>query len=104
MQDNALENMIPHIETITIYNYFVENWENAIIPTKNILNILDANNLYEAHKDEKTFSSHFTFTQLPMNSLIVKKMQLLTSLFGHFSGLFSLSVRLVFYISVCIMI
>ena len=59
MQDNALENMIPHIETITIYNYFVENWENAIIPTKNILNILDqdANNLYEAHKDEKTFQA-----------------------------------------------
>lgn len=61
MQDNALENMIPHIETITIYNYFVENWENAIIPTKNILNILDqdANNLYEAHKDEKNFFKPF---------------------------------------------
>ena len=26
--------MIPHIETTIIYNYFVENWENAIVPTK----------------------------------------------------------------------
>ncbi|GAB6617353.1 MULTISPECIES: FtsX-like permease family protein [Bacillus] len=61
MQDNAIENMVPHIETITIYNYFVENWENAIIPTKNILNILDqdANNLYEAHKGEEGFLKPF---------------------------------------------
>ena len=34
MQDEVIENMIPHIETITVYNYFVENWENAIVPTK----------------------------------------------------------------------
>lgn len=34
MEDHAIENMVPHIETITIYNYSVENWENTIIPTK----------------------------------------------------------------------
>lgn len=61
MQDNITENMIPHIETITVYNYFVENWENAIVPTKNILKSLnhDTNNLYEAHKDEEDFLMPF---------------------------------------------
>lgn len=37
MEDHAIENMVPHIETITIYNYSVENWENTIIPTKKIV-------------------------------------------------------------------
>ncbi|MFH4113601.1 hypothetical protein WAI92_21140, partial [Acinetobacter baumannii] len=41
MQDEVIENMMPHIETITVYNYFVENWENAIVPTKNILKSLN---------------------------------------------------------------
>ncbi|MFE6134509.1 ABC transporter permease [Bacillus sp. NPDC057893] len=61
MQDNVIENMIPHIETITVYNYFVENWEDAIVPTKNILKSLDhdAENLYEAHKDEENFIKPF---------------------------------------------
>ncbi|MED1411795.1 MULTISPECIES: FtsX-like permease family protein [Bacillus] len=61
MQDSVIENMIPHIETITVYNYFVENWENAIVPTKNILKSLDhdANNLFEAHKDEEGFIKPF---------------------------------------------
>ncbi|MBS9806061.1 FtsX-like permease family protein [Bacillus cereus] len=61
MQDNVVENMIPHIETITVYNYFVENWENAIVPTKKILKSLDhdANNLYETHKDEEGFIKPF---------------------------------------------
>ncbi|MBE7147047.1 ABC transporter permease [Bacillus mycoides] len=61
MQDTVIENMIPHIETITVYNYFMEDWENAIVPTKNILKSLDhdAENLYEAHKDEKDFLKPF---------------------------------------------
>lgn len=61
MQDEVIENMIPHIETITVYNYFVENWENAIIPTKNILKSLDhdSKTLYETHKDEENFSQPF---------------------------------------------
>ncbi|WP_242273594.1 FtsX-like permease family protein [Bacillus cereus group sp. BfR-BA-01310] len=61
MQDSVIENIIPHIETITVYNYFVENWENAIVPTKNILKSLDhdANNLFEAHKDEEGFIKPF---------------------------------------------
>ena len=37
MQDYVIDTMIPHIETIIVYNYFVDNWENAIVPTKNIL-------------------------------------------------------------------
>ncbi|KFN01296.1 ABC transporter permease [Bacillus clarus] len=55
MQDDVIENMIPHIETITIYNYFVENWEDTIVPTQNILQSInnDAHNFYEAHKDEE---------------------------------------------------
>ncbi|MBE7121604.1 FtsX-like permease family protein [Bacillus cereus] len=61
MQDTVIEDMIPHIETITVYNYFVENWENAIVPTKNILKNLDhdAENLYEAHKKEEDFLKPF---------------------------------------------
>ncbi|MED0959859.1 ABC transporter permease [Bacillus paramycoides] len=55
MQDHAIDNMIPHIETITVYNYFVEDWENAIVPTKNILKSIsnDTEKFYEAHKDAK---------------------------------------------------
>ncbi|EEK76543.1 hypothetical protein bcere0009_46060 [Bacillus cereus R309803] len=54
MEDNAIENMIPHIETITIYNYSVENWENTIIPTKNMSRTIsdDARNFQEKHKVE----------------------------------------------------
>lgn len=55
MQDNAIDTMVPHIETITVYNYFVENWENAIVPTKNMLKSInsDTEKYYEAHKDDK---------------------------------------------------
>ncbi|WP_370991528.1 FtsX-like permease family protein [Bacillus tropicus] len=54
MEDHAIENMIPHIETITIYNYFVENWENTIIPTKKMSHTVsdDAHNFQEKHKVE----------------------------------------------------
>lgn len=53
VQDDVFNNMIPHIETTIVYNYFVENWENAIAPTKNILKHIrnDTDNFYEAHKD-----------------------------------------------------
>ncbi|EJR49867.1 hypothetical protein IIM_03741 [Bacillus cereus VD107] len=55
MQDDVIDNMIPHIETITIYNFFVEDWENSIIPTRNILQSIrnDTENFHEAHKDDK---------------------------------------------------
>ncbi|PFM61798.1 ABC transporter permease [Bacillus cereus] len=55
MQDDVIDNMIPHIETITIYNFFVEDWENSIIPTRNILQSIhnDTESFYEAHKDDK---------------------------------------------------
>lgn len=61
MRDEVIENMVPHIETITVYNYFVENWENAIVPTKNILKSLnhDEETLYEAHKGEEDFIKPF---------------------------------------------
>ncbi|HHK5534451.1 TPA: FtsX-like permease family protein [Bacillus mobilis] len=72
MQDNAFENMIPHIETITIYNYFVENWENAIVPTKNMLRVIsdDAREFYEKHTEEKArvpFYIHTATDQLIQN-------------------------------------
>lgn len=53
VQDDVFNNMIPHIETTIVYNYFVENWENAIAPTKNILKHIrnDTDNFYEAHKN-----------------------------------------------------
>lgn len=54
--------MIPHIETTIIYNYFVENWENAIVPTKNILRTIsdDANDFFEKTKEEHA--------QIPLHS------------------------------------
>ncbi|TNP22948.1 FtsX-like permease family protein [Bacillus sp. CD3-5] len=54
LQDYVFNNMIPHIETTIIYNYFVENWENAIVPTKNILRTIsdDANDFFEKNKEE----------------------------------------------------
>ncbi|PFB57172.1 ABC transporter permease [Bacillus anthracis] len=54
MEDHAIENMVPHIETITIYNYSVENWENTIIPTKKMSRTIsdDAHNFQEKHKVE----------------------------------------------------
>ncbi|HEF1854682.1 MULTISPECIES: FtsX-like permease family protein [Bacillus] len=56
VQDDVFNNMIPHIETTIVYNYFVENWENAIAPTKNILKHIrnDTDNFYEAHKNAET--------------------------------------------------
>ncbi|MFJ8455193.1 ABC transporter permease [Bacillus paramycoides] len=55
IQDDVIDNMIPHIETITVYNYFVENWENAIVPTKNMLRAIgdDAHDFYEKRKEGK---------------------------------------------------
>ncbi|AIK35695.1 FtsX-like permease family protein [Bacillus pseudomycoides] len=55
MQDHVIDNMIPHIETITIYNYIVENWEDTLIPTKNVVNSIDKdrNDLLEKTQKEK---------------------------------------------------
>lgn len=104
VQDYVFDNMIPHIETTVIYNYFVENWENAIVPTRNMLRVIsgDAREFYKKHTEENAQVPFFIHT-LRMNSFTVKEMQLLNSLFGHFLVLSSLSVRLVSYISVCIM-
>ena len=54
IQDTVIDNLIPHIETITLYNYFVENWENSITPTKNISHTIseDVRDFYEKHKEE----------------------------------------------------
>ncbi|PGZ09940.1 ABC transporter permease [Bacillus cereus] len=53
VQDYVFDNMIPHIETTIVYNYFVENWENAIVPTKNILKHIwnDTDSFREAYKN-----------------------------------------------------
>ncbi|MGN4447674.1 FtsX-like permease family protein [Bacillus cereus group sp. MYBK79-1] len=53
VQDYVFDNMIPHIETTIVYNYFVENWENTIVPTKNMLKHIwnDADSFREAHKN-----------------------------------------------------
>ncbi|MBC6971289.1 ABC transporter permease [Bacillus sp. Xin] len=52
MPDHVVANMIPHIETITIYNYLVENWEDTLVPTKNMVNSIDKdrNDLLEKTK------------------------------------------------------
>ncbi|MHC2836462.1 FtsX-like permease family protein [Bacillus sp. F9_6S_D1_P_5] len=54
VQDYVFNNMIPHIETAVIYNYFVKDWENAIVPTKNMLRVIgdDARAFYEKHREE----------------------------------------------------
>ncbi|CAH2463579.1 MULTISPECIES: FtsX-like permease family protein [Bacillus cereus group] len=64
IQDYVFDNMIPHIETTTIYNYFVENWENTMVPTKNMLRTIgdDANAFYEQHKGEKAQIPFYLYT------------------------------------------
>ncbi|MEB8802194.1 ABC transporter permease [Bacillus cereus] len=64
VQDYVFDNMIPHIETTVIYNYFVENWENAIVPTKNMLRVIsgDAREFYEKHTEEKAQVPFFIHT------------------------------------------
>ncbi|CKG20166.1 ABC transporter%2C membrane-spanning protein [Streptococcus pneumoniae] len=64
VQDYVFDNMIPHIETTVIYNYFVENWENAIVPTKNMLRVIsgDAREFYEKHTEENTQVPFFIHT------------------------------------------
>ncbi|MEK4709350.1 ABC transporter permease [Bacillus sp. FSL R10-2780] len=53
VQDYVFDNMIPHIETTIVYNYFVENWEDAIVPTKNMLKHIwnDTDSFREAYKN-----------------------------------------------------
>ncbi|HEK9100640.1 ABC transporter permease [Bacillus pfraonensis] len=55
LQDHVIDNMIPHIETITIYNYLVENWEDTLAPTTNMVNSIDKdrNDLLEKTKPEE---------------------------------------------------
>lgn len=64
VQDYVFDNMIPHIETTVIYNYFVENWENAIVPTKNMLRVIsgDAREFYEKHTEENAQIPFFIHT------------------------------------------
>ncbi|WP_341518900.1 ABC transporter permease [Bacillus paramobilis] len=64
VQDYVFDNMIPHIETTVIYNYFVENWENAIVPTKNMLGVIssDAHAFYEKHTEENAQAPFFIHT------------------------------------------
>ncbi|EEM93807.1 ABC transporter, permease [Bacillus thuringiensis IBL 200] len=64
VQDYVFDNMIPHIETTVIYNYFVENWENAIVPTRNMLRVIsgDAREFYEKHTEEKAQVPFFIHT------------------------------------------
>ncbi|HHL3300792.1 TPA: FtsX-like permease family protein [Bacillus cereus] len=64
LQDYVFNNMIPHIETTIIYNYFVENWENAIVPTKNMLRVIsgDARKFYEKHTEENAQVPFFIYT------------------------------------------
>lgn len=64
VQDYVFDNMIPHIETTVIYNYFVENWENAIVPTKNMLRVIssDARAFYEKHTEENAPVPFFIHT------------------------------------------
>ncbi|MED2489693.1 ABC transporter permease [Bacillus thuringiensis] len=64
VQDYVFDNMIPHIETTVIYNYFVENWENAIVPTKNMLRVIsgDAREFYKKHTEENAQVPFFIHT------------------------------------------
>ncbi|EMY4798214.1 FtsX-like permease family protein [Bacillus pacificus] len=53
VQDYVFDHMIPHIETAIMYNYFVENWENTMVPTKNMLQHIwnDTDSFRETHKN-----------------------------------------------------
>lgn len=41
IRDIVFDRMIPHLETATIYNYFVDDWESSLIPTKSMLKIIN---------------------------------------------------------------
>ncbi|KAA0780964.1 FtsX-like permease family protein [Bacillus sp. TE8-1] len=41
MKDIIFDTMIPHLETATIYNYFVDNWESSLIPTTKMLKVIN---------------------------------------------------------------
>ncbi|MGG0184826.1 FtsX-like permease family protein [Bacillus rhizoplanae] len=42
LSDEAVNNEIPHLEPITLYNFQVDNWENTLPLTKRILHMTDA--------------------------------------------------------------
>ncbi|NYS75206.1 FtsX-like permease family protein [Bacillus sp. BH32] len=41
IRDIVFDKMIPHLKTATIYNYFVDNWESSLIPTKSMLKVIN---------------------------------------------------------------
>ncbi|PFA20738.1 ABC transporter permease [Bacillus cereus] len=64
MADAAFDNEVPHIETMTIYNYLVENWEDTLIPTKNINDQIakDRDNLIKSNDTEEHVALSFGLT------------------------------------------
>ncbi|WP_026593868.1 FtsX-like permease family protein [Bacillus sp. UNC437CL72CviS29] len=64
MQDYVVEMMIPHIETMTIYNYIVENWEQALLPTTNILKVTneDRDNISKSKEQNNNTQTPIPFS------------------------------------------
>ncbi|PDY46499.1 FtsX-like permease family protein [Bacillus pseudomycoides] len=64
MQDYVVETMIPHIETMTIYNYIVENWEQTLLPTTNILKVTNeaGDNISKSEEQNNNTQTHIPFS------------------------------------------
>lgn len=67
MQDHAVDNKVPHLEPIMLYNFQVDNWENTLPLTKHILHMITAdekgllpNADEQAVQDKKTPFQIFT--------------------------------------------
>ncbi|WP_459503511.1 FtsX-like permease family protein [Bacillus sp. C1] len=91
MQDAVVDNMIPHIETITIYNYFVENWEDTLIPTKNMVNQIhaDRDSLYKNASSEAQDSVTIPFSIFTASDNLAydKKSNVSSFFIGTFLGI-----------------
>ncbi|MDM5156989.1 FtsX-like permease family protein [Bacillus sp. DX1.1] len=88
MQDNVVETMIPHIETVTIYNYVVEDWENTLLPTKNILKVInqDSNNISKPEEQEDGIQKEIPFSIFTASDELQQDKQ--SNVAGFFIGTF----------------
>ncbi|MGE0979168.1 ABC transporter permease [Bacillus cereus] len=55
ISDTVFDKMIPHMERVTVYNYFVDNWEATVPSTKKILEVTnqDKEKLLQSYEDSK---------------------------------------------------
>ncbi|MDZ5605725.1 FtsX-like permease family protein [Bacillus pseudomycoides] len=88
MQDYVVETMVPHIETVTVYNYIVENWEDALLPTTNALKVIyeDSSNILKAEEQENGKQKEIPFSIFTASDQLHYSKQ--SNISGFFIGTF----------------